>query len=389
MKKLILITALFISVFSTAQNNPLIDTAQISVLTIGPGTSLNDAFGHSGFRVKTSFSDDVYNYGMFDFDAPNFYLNFAKGKLNYYMGASSFKRFKDVYVWQNRTIKEQILNLTPTQKNELYNYLIHNLKPENKYYTYDFFFDNCATRIRDVSEKAWHGNLEYKTPKTYKEETFRTLIQNNLAWNSWGSFGIDVALGSVIDTKASPREYMFLPEYIFQFFEETTFKTTGEPLVKESHTIYKKREQNSTTSFFTSPLLVFSILSSIIIFITYRDFKKASRSKVLDGILFTITGLIGVLLCFLWFATDHTATAGNYNVLWAFPLNVFCILQLLKRNPKKWFIGYLKLLVVMLCLLTLHWSIGLQRFAPVLIPLLLALVIRYIYLIWFYATLKE
>lgn len=119
MKKLILITALFISVFSTAQNNPLIDTAQISVLTIGPGTSLNDAFGHSGFRVKTSFSDDVYNYGMFDFDAPNFYLNFAKGKLNYYMGASSFKRFKDVYVWQNRTIKEQILNLTPTQKKRI------------------------------------------------------------------------------------------------------------------------------------------------------------------------------------------------------------------------------------------------------------------------------
>jgi len=389
MKKLILITALLISVFSTAQNNPLIDNAQFSVLTIGPGSSLNDAFGHSGFRVKTSFSDDVYNYGMFDFDAPNFYLNFAKGKLNYYMGASSFKRFKDVYVWQNRTIKEQILNLTPTQKNELYNYLIHNLKPENKYYTYDFFFDNCATRIRDVSEKAWHGNLEYKTPKTYKEETFRTLIQNNLAWNSWGSFGIDVALGSVIDTKASPREYMFLPEYIFQFFEETTFKTTGAPLVTKSHTIYKKTEQNNSITFLTSPLFVFSILSSIILFVTYRDFKKASRSKILDGILFTITGLIGVLLCFLWFATDHTATAGNYNVLWAFPLSVFCILQLLKRSPKKWFIGYLKLLVVMLCLLTLHWSIGVQRFAPVLIPILLALAVRYIYLIWFYGTLKE
>ncbi|TYB80150.1 DUF4105 domain-containing protein [Bizionia gelidisalsuginis] len=389
MKKLILISALIISVFSTAQNNPLIESAQFSVLTIGPGTSLNDAFGHSGFRVKTSFSDDVYNYGMFNFNAPNFYLNFAKGQLDYYMGANTFKNFKEVYVWQNRTIKEQVLNLTPAQKNELYTFLIHNLKPENKYYAYDFFFDNCATRIRDVSEKAWHSDLQYTTPQTYKAETFRTLIQNNLKWNSWGSFGIDVALGSVIDTKATPREYMFLPEYVYQFFEETTFKSTGEPLVKESHTIYKKRDQESRSSFFTSPLLVFSILSLIILFITYTDYKKKTRSTVLDLILFTITGLIGVLLCFLWFATDHSATAANYNVLWAFPLSLFCTLQLLKKTPKKWFIGYLKLLVVMLCLLTLHWSIGVQRFAPVLIPLLVALAIRYIYLIWFYAAVKE
>lgn len=377
------------SAVTTAQNSPIIENAQFSVLTIGPGTSLNDAFGHSAFRIKTSFSDEVYNYGMFDFDAPNFYLNFAKGKLDYYMGASSYKRFKDVYIWQNRTIKEQVLNITPAQKIELYNYLIYNLKPENKYYAYDFFFDNCATRIRDVSEKAWDGNLKYTTPASYKGETFRTLIQNNLEWNSWGSFGIDVALGSVIDTKATPREYMFLPEYIFEFFEETTFKTTGAPLVKESHIIYKKRDKDHSSAFLTRPLFVFSILSLLILFITYRDFKTNSRSKVLDLILFNSTGLIGVLLCFLWFATDHTATANNYNLLWAFPLSLFCTLQLLKRNPKQWFIGYLKLLVVMLCLLTLHWSIGVQRFAPVLVPLLIALVVRYMYLIRYYKTIKE
>ncbi|WAC01967.1 DUF4105 domain-containing protein [Lacinutrix neustonica] len=187
---------------------------------MGPGKLLNDSFGHSAFRVRTGTIDIVYNYGMFDFNAPNFYLNFAKGKLDYYLGSNTYKRFVDLYIWQNRSIKEQVLNLTKDQKRALFSFLINNAKPENKIYAYDFFYDNCATKMRDVTEAVLHSNINYKTPKTYKAESFRQLINTNIHWNSWGHFGINVALGSVIDQKAEPRNYMFLPNTSFSFLKK-------------------------------------------------------------------------------------------------------------------------------------------------------------------------
>lgn len=127
-----------------------------------------------------------------------------------------------------------------------------------------------------------------------------------------------------------------------------------------------------------------TIIAGIIVFITYTDNKNKTRSKGLDLTLFITTGVIGVLLFLLWFATDHTATAYNYNILWAFPLSVFCIPQLLKAVPKNWFIAYIKFSILMLCLMVMHWTIGVQRFAPALLPLLIALAIRYVYLLKYY-----
>ncbi len=385
MKKIVVVTfILFLSLTTTAQNPVITPNSEISIITIGPGNSLNDSFGHSAYRIKTNHVDIVYNYGIYDFETPNFYTKFAQGKLNYLLGASYYKDFIRSYIQQNRTIKEQVLNLSQTQKQKLYSFLINNAKPENKAYLYDFFYDNCATRIRDVAETVLNDNITYKTPESYKKETFRELIRNNLEWNSWGSFGIDLALGSVIDKENRPYEYMFLPEYVYEFFENATFTDSNEKLVKQTKTVYSKTGINKSSIFFISPFFIFSILSVIIITITLLDYKKQVRSRFLDGFLFIVTGLIGVLIVLLWFGTDHTATAQNYNMLWAFPLNVLVLIQVFKKRPKKWFISYLKFLVILLCLMTLHWTIGVQRFAPVLIPILIAFLLRYIYLIKFY-----
>ena len=136
-------------------------TAEISVLTIGPGNNLNDAFGHSGFRIKDNVQgiDVVFGYGQYDFDAPNFYLKFAQGKLNYLISKDDFNDFYRVYVFFNRSIKEQVLNLTQTEKQNLFNYLQNNYKPENRAYLYDFFYDNCATKIRDVANTALNNGI--------------------------------------------------------------------------------------------------------------------------------------------------------------------------------------------------------------------------------------
>lgn len=383
MKNFLLTSLLLSFFFSFSQVPQLTDNTEISIITIGPGNLLNDSFGHNGFRVKNEYLDAIYDYGRYNFEDPNFYTNFAKGKLKYLMGAANTRDIIAYYKKQNRTIKEQVLNLNEAQKETLLNYLGNNYKPENRPYLYDFFYDNCATKMRDVSETILNGNIEYKTPKVYKNETFRELIQNNLYWNSWGSFGIDIALGSVIDRTASLREYMFLPENIFQFFEEASFKNTNKPIVKTSKILYAQEGEFKKDSFFTSPIVILSLLSLGILFITFKDSKNAKRSKWLDVILFTTTGIIGLLLLLLWFATDHTATAYNYNLLWACPISLIALFQVSKSTPKRWFVSYLKFLVIMLCLMTMHWFIGVQVYAYALIPLLIALAVRYIYLIRF------
>lgn len=385
-KKLLVILSLLVVLTAKSQTYTLSHDTTVSVLTISPGTSLNDAFGHNAFRIKDPSRnlDAVFDYGRFDFEAPHFYLNFARGKLNYSIGSSRFYDFIDFYKWQNRTVREQVLNISQEEKQKLFNYLVNNLKPENKFYLYDFFYDNCATKIRDVLETTANNTIQFNSPEGFKAQTFRHLIQNNLNRNSWGSLGIDLALGSVIDKTATPYEHMFLPKYIFEFFANATFSNSGEKLVKETHVLYKKTETKADNTFLTSPLATFGLIGLIILLITYNDYKKQQRSNWLDVILFSLTGIIGVMILLLWFATDHKATHQNYNLLWAFALNILVIRQLFKKHIQGWFIKYLKFLVIMLCLLTLHWIIGIQEFAIGLIPFLIALLIRYIYLIRYF-----
>jgi hypothetical protein len=172
---------------------------------------------------------------------------------------------------------------------------------------------------------------------------------------------------------------MFLPAYIHDFFAEATINELA--LVASSETLFQSIDTPNTTHFMTSPLFVFGWIGLLLLWITYKDYKRQTRSKWVDLIIFILTGLIGVFLLLLWFATDHTATAQNYNLLWAFALNLLVAPQLLKSQPKTWVLKYIKLLIILLCLLTLHWTIGVQVFAIGLIPLLIAIAVRYVYLV--------
>ncbi|GGH45890.1 membrane protein [Mangrovimonas yunxiaonensis] len=368
-----------------AQHRPLSNQAQISVLTIGPGSSLNDAFGHNAFRIKdpTNNLDITFDYGRFDFNTPNFYLKFATGKLNYAIGKSNYKDIYGFYTWQNRSIQEQVLQLSQAQKQALYSFLNNNYKPENRYYLYDFFYDNCATKIKEVVVQTAQEPVVFNPPANFSPKTFRTLIQDNLHWNTWGSLGIDIALGAVIDKTANLEEHMFLPAYIHTLFEGATLNQT--PLVATSRPIHTPTTTAKTTSLSAlmfSPLVIFLILGGIVGYITYRDAKRQTRSRGLDVLIFGITGCIGIALMLLWFATNHQATANNYNLLWAFPLNLIIITSVWKKAPlKPWVRKYLKLLVICLALMGLHWISGVQQFAFALMPLLLALMLRYVFLI--------
>ena len=199
--------------------------------------------------------------------------------------------------------------------------------------------------------------------------------------NTWGSLGIDIALGAIIDRTATPREHMFLPKNIHAFYSEATIN--NKQLVSNSKTIINSDTKFKNGTFLLSPIFVLGLIAILIIYITFNDHKKQRRTKGLDACIQLILGVIGILLTLLWFGTDHTATGYNYNLLWAFPLSLIMVIQAYKAKPKKWFIGYIKFCVLMLCLLVVHWISGVQQFAPTLIPLLIALIVRYIFLLKF------
>ena len=383
-KKYFLFLLLLISVTVRAQYGSLSPAAEISILTIGPGAELYDKFGHSAFRIKDAPSgiDVVFNYGVYDFNTPNFYTKFAQGKLLYELGVSYYQPFFESYVAQNRWIKEQTLNLNQQEKQAVADFLWNNARPENKKYKYDFFFDNCATKIRDVLLEVMGAKLEFKEDHIDEVLTFRQLIQRNLTLNSWGSLGIDVALGAVIDRKARPIDYQFLPDYVYKGAANAVIHSDEEslPLVRDTKILFENTPQPPTGNFLLSPLFVFGILGLLIIGITYKDYKNNSRTRFLDAFILFATGLIGILLLLLWFATDHTATANNYNLLWAFPLSLFLVFAISKKQVSPKLRRYILLLLLLLLLLSIHWITGVQVFAIGLLPLLVALGIRYVYL---------
>lgn len=388
-KRYFLLLFIFVSFVSRAQYGSLSEAAEISILTIGPGAELYDKFGHSAYRIQDSLAgvDVVFNYGVFDFDTPNFYMKFAQGKLDYQLGVGYYRDFYNAYVSENRWIKEQVLNLTKEEKQEISDFLWTNVLPENKYYKYDFFYDNCATKIRDVLELTLDKKLEYHEDHITTEYSFRDLIRKNLNTNSWGSVGIDIALGAVIDRKAEPIEYQFLPEYVYQGAANATIQRGNqtEKLVKKENLIYENVPVKEKNNFLLSPVLIFLVLAMAIIGITLRDKRNKTRTRWLDGLIFAITGFIGVLLFLLWFATDHNATENNYNLLWAFPLSIFVVYVIFGKNPSVIVRRYVFFLILLLVLLGIHWMTGVQIFATALLPLFVALAVRYIYVSSFIA----
>jgi len=355
--------------------------AEISVITCGPGDDLYATFGHSAIRVKDPNLgiDIVYNYGTFDFNTPNFYSKFAKGQLLYSLSRERFENFLYTYQLESRWVKEQILDLDTREKNALFQFLENNYKPENRKYKYDFLFDNCSTKIPFVITSVFDNKIGFTEDHLEETSSFRDLIQENLNRNSWSSLGIDLALGADIDRKATVQEHMFLPIYVLKQFNHT--EIDNKPLVKRERKVLDPSNGDNRRYFTTSPLFWLLLLFFFVATITYIDYRNLTRSRWLDVFLFLITGVIGIFIIFLWFFTDHTATANNGNLLWAVPSHIGLVYMLgRKKTLPDWFHKYTLFSLVFMGLLFILWLTGIQVFSPVLLPLLLALLLRMAYL---------
>ncbi len=346
----------------------LSESSSISVLTCRAGDDIYNMFGHNAIRVQDPERqmDDIYNYGLFNTQTPNFITKFLRRKLQYWVGKSSMKNFLRGYVYEKRSILEQELDLDLNQRNKLYMALQQNMRPENKYYKYEFFFDNCATRIRDILG----DNI---TLLTYPSEennqvTFRDLLDQFNFVSPWIDFGMDLLVGTPADALADTENQMFLPEYLYKHLSRSSLG--HKPLVKSSKVIldYEKEynERTNSKSFFT-PALLFGFLLLLELFIFLSSRKSSSRwIRFYDALWYLILGIGGLVLVFMWFGTDHITTKNNINVLWMSPLFLFL---LFKRNRT--------LLIIMAGLLILTLLLGtfLQQLhvASILIILLVLL----------------
>ena len=386
-RKITFLLVLFFTAFlGLAQNAQLSPLSKISLLTVGTGEDLAAKFGHSAIRLQdpTLGIDEVYGYGNYDFDDPNFYLNFTRGKLSYTISRIPFKYFEYSYQQEKRWIREQELDVNLEQRKNIITFLEHNLLPENKKYKYDFLFDNCATRIPMVFEKTLGNTFKFDYNHLKEQLTFRELIRLKLNPNSWSNFGIDLALGSVIDREASPYEHLFLPIYVYEQMKHTTLD--GKPIVKKETVLLDIPEQEDRSPLFLTPLFWLSIVLLLVCYITYTDYKNLRRNKWLDFGLFIVTGLAGVLILFLWFATDHLATKANFNSLWAFAPNIIIAFIVIKKQIPSWMITYIIFLTILLGITCILWIFKIQVFSILLIIVLLALAIRYVYLIYYFKS---
>lgn len=388
LQKNLFILAFVFSLVGHAQIIELSPLSKISVLTAGSGSELYSSFGHSAIRVEdpTLGIDAVYNYGTFDFTTPNFYTKFVRGKLNYTLSRQRFEYFLQSYELENRWVKKQVLDLTLDERKSLFQFLENNYLPENRDYKYDFFYNNCATKIWDVLKEVYGDELVLDENYLEERYTHRQLIHQNVPTNSWSGFGIDLALGSVIDDIATPKEHMFLPEYIMKQIDKAQLGT--KLLASKPEKILDFEPVDNHPAFFLSPSFWLSVFLVTVLILTYLDFKYNTQRHWLDFILFFVTGAAGFVMVFLWFFTDHTATAGNFNILWAFPLNLIVAFIVTQKRGPNWVAKYAIFLLILLVIPLMLWLFGIQIFSPLLILVWLALAARYFFLFWSYQTPK-
>jgi hypothetical protein len=312
------------------------------LVTCGPGTETYSIYGHSALRltIPERNIDIVYNWGVFDFSTPNFAYRFAKGKLEYMLDTESFSRFLMVYEYEKRWVQLQKINLSSSEKRILLELIAENLKPENAKYRYDFFYDDCSTRIRDLLEKAIGSNLIYPaSEEKRKVPTFRFLTGSYQRQYPWLDLGIDMLMGTPSDKKASDRDRMFLPVEMQKELSKAVVKRGGRmvPLLQNPLTVVDYPTPVIKSSIITHPLIITSLLF-IAIILALALVKKPGAIKAIDLVVFSVYSALALLMLFTNFITDHQQMKYNLTILWLSPFLPVCLAAVIL--DRKWFIWF-------------------------------------------------
>lgn len=333
---LFLLALIFPKGYSQASNDTI-----AYLLTCGPGTETYSIYGHSALRIvipEKNF-DTIYNWGVFDFMTKNFAWKFAKGRLDYMVIAESSNGFIRDYLNEKRYVYSQRINLDSRELSILISLINENIKPENAIYRYDFFYDDCSTRIRDLFEKSIGEKLKYPPPEPGKNPTFRDMVTKYQSPYPWLRFGVDLIMGSTSDKEANFRDRMFLPIDLMEELSKTHIRRGDKmiPLLQNPVTVVDFKPPNVNPVLLLSPAFIFT-LALIIILILAALTKSKKIIRWIDIFIYSIFSILSVLMIFFNFFTDHQQMKMNLNIIWLNPFIIVCLFMIIfKKTGLIWF----------------------------------------------------
>ena len=326
------------------------DNIEIGLITCSPHEEIYSLYGHTALRCHNlrTGEDFVYNYGIFNFSAPHFMLRFVFGLTDYELGRAPTRPFCNYYREWGSQVTEHVLNLTRAEKMRILDALLTNYRPENRTYRYNFFYNNCSTRPRDIIEGHLDGKIVYH-PRTDYEPTYREMLHSHNAHHSWTTFGIDLLLGINADRKTTMRQQEFLPENLRYDFDHADIDRGGQqvPLIKERRQLVKPGIQLVEQDFPLSPMSCALLLLGISLIIFGFEYVKKTTLRLFDIMLMLLTGLAGIVLTVMIFS-EHPATSLNLQFLILNPLALLFLWKVWKGRKTIWFKFHIILTVLFL-----------------------------------------
>ena len=371
------IAALFCSTVCRGEVTKGTDSVEISLLTCEPHPAIYSLYGHTAIRVQDFRTGDDFavNYGVFDFNTPHFFLRFSLGRTDYCMGILPFSLFCSEYRSYGSGVIQQVLNLTDSEKEKILAALRENYLPENRVYRYNYFYDNCTTRARDILLNNLERQLVKPSPSD-SVETYRSMIHaynNDYPWARWGN---DILLGFQSDKNTTHEERQFLPFNLCNDFDHMQLLCadgTHVKLVKQKSYIVAPGIQEQEPGFPLRPSVCALILLALSIIITILEFACKRWFWLYDTLMMILTGVCGLILTLMLFSSHPTVNL-NLQILMMNPLSLILAYSVARRACRRELHWWWKMWTVLIVL----FLIGrlLQCYAEGMMILALSLLLR-------------
>lgn len=347
------------------------DLPRFSVLTCTPGSQIYELEGHTALRMRFPDGRDyTANWGVFNFNEPNFVYRFVKGETDYIMAIEPTTQFLNRYEYDKRGVIQQDLILSEQESAALLSLIEQNALPQNRVYRYNYVKDNCATRPLSLIEKAISDTLTFNVSGSFS--SFRNAMKTYHHEYPWYQFGIDLALGSGIDHPLTIREEAFAPVRLHQLLTNAT-RSNGSPIVRDAETLV----QGSTgpahpTPFLLRPGFICWTIFTVTLLSCLAAMGRKRAPVVLTSVLYTIFGLLGLITTFLIFVSTHEATSPNWLYLWINPAPLAIVaLMLIKKTEKLAFLLQIINFVAVFLLLIIA-AAGVQKLNSAFYPLIIS-----------------
>ena len=373
-----LIIALMLSFFFLTQSvRGQEDSIKVSLMTCAPGTEIYALFGHTALRYEdTARGEDwVFNYGMFSFNTPHFIYRFVKGETDYELGVTPYSYFEGSYAMRGSSVYQQTLNLTMAEKQKLRRLLEENYQPENRVYRYNFFYDNCTTRARDIIEECIEGKVVY--PDGKEGLSFRDIVHQYTKGHEWDELGIDMCLGSEADEPVDARKQMFAPFYMLEAAGKATIVAgdSVRPFVLQEKKVVDVEPEGGEGGFPLSPLVCVFVLMGAVCLVGWIQLKVKKVIWIWDLFLFGVQGLAGCVIAFLVCFSTHPTVGSNWLILLLNPIPLIYLPVMVYRAIKGKKDLYHLINTVYLTLFIMIMPFVQQKFNATVLPLALCLLL--------------